>query len=263
LSEAIDSAVVVATHSGDVQLGTLHASTPAALVSGASLMATTLAEVIERQKLYSMIQGRKHVRVEGWTTLAVMLGCTAREVENVAHEDGSYIATVELVRMSDGVVVARASAECGMDERTWADRARYARRSMAATRATGKACRLAFSWIMALAGFEATPAEEMPEHESPRDVTPKRQAQPAAPRPAGNVISDAQRKRIYALAYKAAEAVGLKRDMAEGTVRDVVERHGYGSSTEIERGDYDSVCSEIETLLRGMGEPKPAADGVF
>jgi hypothetical protein len=32
---------------------------------------------------------------------------------------------------------------------------------MAQTRATGKACRLAFSWIMLLAGYEVTPAEEM------------------------------------------------------------------------------------------------------
>jgi hypothetical protein len=32
---------------------------------------------------------------------------------------------------------------------------------MATTRATGKACRLAFSWVMVLAGYEATPSEEM------------------------------------------------------------------------------------------------------
>jgi hypothetical protein len=32
---------------------------------------------------------------------------------------------------------------------------------MAVTRATGKAYRLAFSWIMNLAGYEVTPAEEM------------------------------------------------------------------------------------------------------
>ena len=32
---------------------------------------------------------------------------------------------------------------------------------MALTRATGKAFRLGFSWIITLAGYEATPAEEM------------------------------------------------------------------------------------------------------
>ena len=41
---------------------------------------------------------------------------------------------------------------------------------MAITRATGKAFRLNYSWIMALAGYEPTPAEEMPT----LDITPKK-----------------------------------------------------------------------------------------
>lgn len=156
-------ATTAPTSPATVELGTLAASSPKALVAGASEMATELAQVIRSQNLYKNIQGKAHVMVEGWTTLAVMLGVTAREVSTI-EENGVYIATVELVRMSDGAVISRASAECG-DESPWNKRAKYARRSMAQTRATGKACRLAFSWIMKLAGYEATPAEEMP-HES-------------------------------------------------------------------------------------------------
>jgi hypothetical protein len=70
--------------------------------------------------------------------------------------------------MSDGACISKASAECGSSDELdkygkpiWSNRPRYARRSMAQTRATGKACRLAFSWIMSLAGYEVTPAEEM------------------------------------------------------------------------------------------------------
>ena len=48
-------------------------------------------------------------------------------------------------------------------ERRWNNADEYAVRSMAVTRATGKACRLSFSPIMALAGKATTPAEEMPE----------------------------------------------------------------------------------------------------
>lgn len=161
--------VVIEPHAQEVSLGTLQADTAVALLTTATAMATALAGVIERQKLYTNIGGRSHVRVEGWTTLATMLGCTPREVANEALADGSYVATVELVRMRDGAVISRATSECGMDEPTWASRARYARRSMAATRATGKACRLAFSWIMALAGYDPTPAEEMPHAEPARD----------------------------------------------------------------------------------------------
>lgn len=150
-----------------VDLGTLQAASPGALVAGASEMAGTLANVIRSQSLAVNLKGKEYVQVEGWTTLATMLGVTAREVQTT-ETDGIYTSTVELVRMSDGAVISRASAECGAPDETdrygkpiWSARPRYARRSMAQTRATGKACRLAFSWIMRLAGYEATPAEEM------------------------------------------------------------------------------------------------------
>lgn len=175
---------VVPVAPSPVSLGTLQASTPGALVSGAAELAAELANIIDRQNLAVTIQDRQHVRCEGWTTLGVMLGCVAREVLTV-EKDGIYTATVELVRMSDGACISRASAECGADDEkdkygkpVWANRPRYARRSMAQTRATAKACRLAFSWIMALAGYQPTPAEEMQqdehleqEREAPRRIS--------------------------------------------------------------------------------------------
>jgi hypothetical protein len=159
--------VVMPVSTSSVALGTLQASNPAALVAGAAELAGQLAIVIKKQNLATVIKGKQFVNVEGWTTLATMLGVTAREVCTVEAE-GVYTATVELVRMSDQAVISRASAECGSPDELdkygkpiWSSRPRYARRSMAQTRATGKACRLAFSWIMSLAGYEPTPAEEM------------------------------------------------------------------------------------------------------
>lgn len=154
-----DMALVVAEESA-VTLGTLHASNPKELVKRAGEMADALAEVVKKRKLASTISGREYVRCEGWTTLGAMLGCTPHEVETVEKPEGVFTSTVEFRRLSDGKAVTRASAECG-SESLWAKRDRYARRSMAQTRATGKAGRLAFSWIMVLAGFEATPLEEM------------------------------------------------------------------------------------------------------
>ena len=148
-----------------VELGVIRADGPKELVKVATEAADALASVIAAKKLFSTINGRQYVRVEGWTTLATMMGCLPREVSVSRTEQGTYTATVELVRMSDGAVLTRASAECGMDEKTWASRADYARRSMAVTRATSKACRIAFSWVMVLAGYEATPQEEIPESE--------------------------------------------------------------------------------------------------
>jgi len=161
-SEALVPIVEVAPR---VELGVIRADGPKELVKVATEAADALASVIAAKKLFSTINGRQYVRVEGWTTLATMMGCLPREVAVTRDEKGTYTATVELVRMGDGAVLTRASAECGMDEPTWAKRADYARRSMAVTRATSKACRIAFSWVMVLAGYEATPQEEIPEQE--------------------------------------------------------------------------------------------------
>lgn len=129
------------------------------VIQKATAIAQSLKGVIEAQKLFAVIQGKKFVTVEGWTTLGALLGVTPREVETKRLDDGSYESTVELVNAFDRII-GKASATVGMDE-TWGKRQEYARRSMAQTRATGKAFRLCFSWIIKLAGYEACPAEEM------------------------------------------------------------------------------------------------------
>src|SRR5882762_1146733 len=184
-SEAL---VPIVEESPRVELGVIRADGPKELLKVASEAADALASVIASKKLFSTISGRQYVRVEGWTTLATMMGCLPREVSVSRDEKGTYTATVELVRMGDQAVLTRASAECGMDEPTWAKRADYARRSMAVTRATSKACRIAFSWVMVLAGYEATPSEEIPEQERggtstapPKGAAASPGAEPASP----------------------------------------------------------------------------------
>lgn len=135
---------------------------PDAQIEYAAKIATSLTRVIEKQVLYSNISGRKYVKVEGWELLGTFLGILPKEREVKELADGSFEASVDLLRASDGVVVGGASALCGMDESRWSKADRYARRSMAITRAVGKAYRSSFSWIISLAGYEPTPAEEMP-----------------------------------------------------------------------------------------------------
>lgn len=61
----------------------------------------------------------------------------------------------------DAVVAGRAEAMCSRSEATWAQRDEFAVRSMAETRAESRAYRRACGWIVKLAGYEPTPAEEM------------------------------------------------------------------------------------------------------
>ncbi len=216
-----------------VSLGTLQAISPASLVSGAAEMAHELATVIDKQKLFTVIQGKRFVGVEGWTTLAVMLGCVAREV-STTEQDGIYVAVVELVRMNDGACISRASAECG-EEKPWNSRAKYARRSMAQTRATGKACRLAFSWIMSLAGYEVTPAEEM---------TPIIEAEQVQERPA----PVPEPKRITASQHKLLEAqirdYALNRDRVKAWLKTAWKVEHF---TELTPAQFETLLTKLES----------------
>lgn len=137
--------------------------TPEQKVKFSAGVANALYDVVEKQKLYTVIQGRKYLRVEAWATLGVMLNVLPKEEKIIEHADGSFEAWVNLVSTSTGLVVGGASALCGMDEKRWSSADKYARRSMSVTRATGKAYRLAFAFIPAMANYATTPAEEMPE----------------------------------------------------------------------------------------------------
>jgi hypothetical protein len=173
-------AVAVVQQPGQAIVATV--ADPAAMVDVASRLATVLRDIVERQKLYAVIQGKKYPQVEAWMTIARLDNVVAREpAPPLRHDDGSYEAFAELIRLSDGMVIGSSSALCGTpDDSPWGKRPEPARRSMAQTRATSRAFRQQYSWIMALAGYEPTPAEEMP-----RDDDSRPSGAPASPPQAG------------------------------------------------------------------------------
>jgi len=153
--------LVVADHGAVIQ----PLENPAGFVSGYVAIADELSRVIRDKKLTSQISGKDHVRVEGWTLLGSMLGvfpvtAWTRPIEIDGARVG-WEARVE-ARTRDGAVIGAAEAECLRTESLWKSRDDYALRSMAQTRATSKALRQPLGFVMTLAGFEATPAEEMP-----------------------------------------------------------------------------------------------------
>ncbi|MFP6656187.1 MAG: hypothetical protein VCB25_11215, partial [Myxococcota bacterium] len=171
-------------------------TTPTEMVARSAEIATVLKKIIIDRKLYVDIQGKKYIVVEGWTTLGVMLGIVPHEVSSTRHDDGSWEAVVELRTIATGAKVGGASALCGTScDKPWNKRSEPARKSMACTRATGKAFRLGFSFIMKLAGYEVTPAEEMPSASTTPDTGGSRSEkaatspQIAAPRGQGHGYS--------------------------------------------------------------------------
>lgn len=140
---------------------------------------------------------REYVMIEGWSFLGQMLGIApvTREVREVRDPESNALlgfeARVELVR-PDGSVVGGAVGECSWAEERWANREPYAVKSMAQTRAVGKAYRLAYGFVMAAAGFDATPMEEMPHDFIEGEVVPPQpRRQPQAPPPWADDLKEA------------------------------------------------------------------------
>ncbi len=170
---------------------------PVEVIEKATAVADALKDVLRKQGLVSTISGRSFVKVEGWTLLGSMLGVNAVCTGTETLPEGGYRATVE-ARMADGRVVGSADAACTRTEKTWKNRDDYALLSMAQTRATSKALRIPLGFVVTLAGFEATPADEIPGPDASAMAEPASNA-PFGPAATGNTIARTKNAITYLL----------------------------------------------------------------
>lgn len=148
-----------------------------AKVGVATNVANTLAPLVRDQGLTVKGLNRsnkeaEYVTVEGWEVLGTFLGIVPvttiiKEIKNKQDRTVGYVARATLYQnpiiqndeIVGGTVIARAEAQA---DRSGFQKDMFAIASMAQTRALGKAYRMGLSWIMKMAGFEGTPAEDMP-----------------------------------------------------------------------------------------------------
>ena len=125
--------------------------------------ATQLKKMIVDNRLYTDIRGKNYVNVEGWQIAGAFTGTfpVVEAVENLSDgEFYKYRAEVSL-RDKDGNKVGSGVAICTNHEAGKKNFDEYAVASMAQTRAVGKAYRMKIGWLLKVAGYETTPAEEM------------------------------------------------------------------------------------------------------
>lgn len=145
-------------------------------VGVATDVANCLSDLIKSQGLVKKGLNKKdpeaeYVLVEGWEVLGTMLGIVpiTQIVEPICNDKGKvrgYKARASLYRnpvmehgeIVGGTLIATTEASATI-EGFQKDTASMM--SMAQTRALGKCYRMALSWIMKMAGYEGTPAEEM------------------------------------------------------------------------------------------------------
>ena len=162
------------------ELSTLFAATtPHELIALATDAANNLSDVIKQRKLYQRIGTRDHVLVEGWQACGTLVGVFAVKDGGVrqlpwpddlpdnspltkARHDGlafGFIAAYKAVK--DNREIGWGEGRCTRSETNWRTRDDYALSSMAQTRGQSRALRQPLGFIVSLAGYATTPAEEL------------------------------------------------------------------------------------------------------
>jgi hypothetical protein len=135
----------------------------------ASKAAKALQEVVKKARLIQRIGDRDHLRVEAWQTLGAFYGVTAdiEWTKPITQPSPTYTGPAtygfeaRAVALWHGQHISAAEAECRIEESNWKGKPLFQLKAMAQTRATARALRHVLAWVVVLAGYEATPAEEM------------------------------------------------------------------------------------------------------
>lgn len=221
---------------------------PERIIERATVVANRLADIVEKAKLYSMISGRKYVRAEGWTAMIAMLGVFPSAVWSNrldrTKDEIAYEAKIVLRHLS-GHTLGEGSAMCSSNEKNWHNRDEFAIKSMAQTRAVGKACRLSFSWIMALAGYEGTPFEEMDsvtvqaEPLVPESGIEFPETQEEVQAKTSNLITEKQQGFLFAIWRKAGHS-------AEELQKHLNAKYGIDHSKDLTRTQLEEIKSLLD-----------------
>lgn len=157
MSENTDTALTVIQQMG-------IARPPSVVLREAHEAAEAVKGIVEAKPKKVVINGETYLEFEDWQTVARFYGIAVQitNTQYVQYGDATgFEATAEAVHVETGRVVSRAEAMCLNDEDRWNKRPLFQIRSMAQTRAGAKALRNCLAWVVVLAGYRPTPAEEM------------------------------------------------------------------------------------------------------
>lgn len=125
-------------------------------------VAMLLKNIIIQQRLFVEIRGKNFVTIEGWQLAGFLTGMdvVVEEPKNISTPNEVKYSAVAKLYKGDKVV-GIGYAVCSSKEALKKGFDEYAILSMVQTRCISKAYRNKIGFIMKLAGFQGTPAEEM------------------------------------------------------------------------------------------------------
>lgn len=158
---------------------------PDVVLEEAHKAASALTKVIESKPKKVVLNGKTYLQFEDWQTLGRFYGVTAIVLDTKYVEFGAddektrgFESRAQALLVGTNQVISAAEAMCLDDEQNWRSKPLFQLKSMAQTRACAKALRNVLAWVVVLAGYQATPAEEMTGNEEaqPTFQTPQRKS---------------------------------------------------------------------------------------
>lgn len=137
---------------------------PDVVLQEATEAAKALKHVIDNKAKKVIFNGNVYLEFEDWQTVAKFYGATVKVSDTKFVEYGEvkgFEARAVVINVSTGMEISGAEAMCLNDEPNWKKKPLFQLKSMAQTRASAKALRNVFAWVVVLAGYKPTPAEEM------------------------------------------------------------------------------------------------------
>lgn len=225
---------------------------PKSVLAEAKVAAQALMTVVGQKANPVIMNGEQYLEFEDWQTVAKFYGLTAKVVKTTFIDFGGvkgFEATAEVIRLSDGMSISAADAMCLNDEDKWSTRTKYEwinkvktkvgevpvplfqLRSMAQTRACAKALRNVLAWVVVLAGFKPSVAEEMTGDEESTQTTGKPMVEQPKEKESSeyiDIISLSQgtlglkfNVKGYAVSLKHGQVGASKKDITEYLVSDL------------------------------------------
>lgn len=182
---------------------------PEIVLDEAKKAAKALADVVSKKKKPVMMNGEQYLEFEDWQTVGRFYGISAKVVSTDYIEYGEakgFQAKAVAIR-TDGMEISGAEAMCLNDENNWKGKPLFQLRSMAQTRSCAKALRNVLAWVVVLAGYKATPAEEIQDMASGKPPI----AAPQAKQPeAKATVADQSKNSPEIIVYATIEKVNSK-----------------------------------------------------
>ena len=171
---------------------------PEKVLNFARKAATALTGIIQQKKHKVIINKEQYLEFEDWQTIARFYGTTVGiEWTKPRFQEGTTNNIIlgyeaKAIVYKNGQIISSAEASCLRNETNWKTKPEFQLKSMVQTRAMAKALRNVFAWVVVLAGFKPTPAEEMNEEYANGN---------------NELITEAQTKYLFKLAK---EKLGIK-----------------------------------------------------